>query len=385
MHGAGKEADAAGGNARDDVPDTGGDVILSADDHIDLRALLPSLLERYLPARYRQDGPRVRETAQGPVWVVGDEAIAAHTGGRVIASAITRAGLADDGMRTVIPERRLAVMDADGLRTSVIYGAPGLPIRDAALRGACIAAYNDWARDFNAASPERLCVLANLPSHAVDAAVAELKRVAMAGHRGVIFSVFEAGVPVHDPAWDALWAAAAEAGMPVSFHIGGGTKSIDLVRGSWRYGAFTAVAPMQLDEPLAGMLFSGALERHPGLRLVLAESGLGWLPYLLERMDMEHRVHGPKATDYCLRGEPSAIFRRQVFATFEDDPVGVAMIPRIGADNVMWASDYPHQDSTFPHSRKAIGEMFRGAEESLRRKVVGETAARLYGFSAATG
>lgn len=359
------------------------EAIISADDHIDLRALLPSLFERYLPQHCQEGSPRVQETPQGPMWVAGDEAIAPHTGGQVIPSAITRAGLPDDGLRSVIPERRLADMDADGLRASVIYGAPGLPIRDTKVRSACIAAYNDWALAFNAANPERLCVLANLPAHSVEAALAEFSRAVKMGHRGAIFSVFEAGVPVHDAAWDTLWAAAAEAGLPLSFHIGGGTKSIDLVRGSWRYGAFTAVAPMQLDEPLAGMLFSGALERHPGLRLVLAESGLGWLPYLIERMDMEHRVHGPKASDYRLGNEPSAIFRRQVFATFEDDPVGVAMIPQIGEGNVMWASDYPHQDSTFPHSRKAIAEMFRDADAALRRKVVGETAARLYGFHGA--
>ena len=97
------------------------------------------------------------------------------------------------------------------------------------------------------------------------------------------------------------------------------------------------------------MVFCGALERHPGFKLVLAESGVGWLPYFFARMDLEWRALRDKL-DYATKIPPSELFRRQVIATFEEEPLGAQFIPLLGADSCMWASDYPHTDSTFPNS-----------------------------------
>src|SRR5947209_10920761 len=166
-------------------------------------------------------------------------------------------------------------MDLDGLAASVIYGplALGLPINDPALQTACYGAWNDWAvEEFNASAPDRLCVLGFLPSHSPEAAATELERCAAAGHRGAILSVFD--LDLGDRAWDRLWSAAEETGLPISFHIKGGTSSNLSYRiGKWQSAAYASVLPLQLDEPLAIMLFSGALERHPRFKLVLAESG----------------------------------------------------------------------------------------------------------------
>ena len=132
-------------------------------------------------------------------------------------------------------------------------------------------------------------MLAFLPGHSPEAAAAELERSAALGHRGAIIGVFD--IDVGDPAWDRLWAAAEETGLPISFHIKGGTSSKLSYRvGKWQSAAFATLLPLQLDEPLATMVFCGALERHPGLKLVLAESGIGWLPYFLARMDDEWRA-----------------------------------------------------------------------------------------------
>jgi predicted TIM-barrel fold metal-dependent hydrolase len=138
--------------------------------------------------------------------------------------------------------------------------------------------------------------------------------------------------------------------------------------------------PLQLDEPLATMVFCGALERHPGLRLVLAESGVGWMPYFLARMDAEWRELGDKL-DYAPALAPSELFRRQVLATFEEEPLAEEFIPLLGADSCMWASDYPDTDSTFPESRRAIEESLGGLPEEDRRKVTATNCARLYGFA----
>jgi predicted TIM-barrel fold metal-dependent hydrolase len=164
-------------------------------------------------------------------------------------------------------------------------------------------------------------------------------------------------------------------------HLAGGLHSIKPTLNSWRQPAFVAVVPMQLDETLSGMIFSGTLEKRPRVKFVMGEAGLGWIPYVIERLDHELHKYGSKIADYKISSLPSEIFKRQVFTTYEDEGLGVELIPRIGADNVMWASDYPHGDSTWPHSRKALSEspLARHGSEVLR-KVTCETAARVYGI-----
>ncbi|GIW41733.1 MAG: amidohydrolase [Candidatus Binatia bacterium] len=356
-------------------------MLYSCDDHLDIWTLPKDLWQSRLPSRLRDRGPRVEER-DGYEWWVCDGDVLGPSGGKLLGdySAITRAGIEDDGFRASNPRLRLEDMDRDGIAASVIYGPSlfGLPIRDQELKAACLRAYNDWAEEFNAFAPERLCVLPVLPTHDPRAAVEELERVASRGHRGAIVSPFE--FPVGDPAWDCLWAAAEETGLPLSFHIGHGTSRVRAAYLSWEMAAFATVAPMQLDEALACMVFSGALERHPGARLVLAESGVGWLPYFVARMDQTAEKHVPKAQDYKLRSRPSEIFRRQVYATFEEEPLGPRLIPLVGAENCMWASDYPHPDSTFPNSGKAIEEAFAGLDAETIRKVTAENCARLYRF-----
>jgi predicted TIM-barrel fold metal-dependent hydrolase len=127
------------------------------------------------------------------------------------------------------------------------------------------------------------------------------------------------------------------------------------------------------------MVFSGGLERHPGLQLVLGESGLGWLPYFLARMDLEWRALKDKL-DYAPSLPPSELFRRQVMATFEEDELAKEVVPVIGADSCMWASDYPHTDSTFPRSRQAVADSLGSLTEADRSKITATNCARLYGF-----
>ena len=356
--------------------------LYSCDDHLDLWNLPRDLWEGRLPARLRERGPRVVEQG-GNAWWTCDGSVLGPFGMQMMKdySAIARAGIEDDGVRAATAPLRLADMDRDGIHASVIYGPNlfGLPIADAELHAAVLAGYNDWASDFNRYDPGRLSVLPVLPAHAPAAAIAELGRVARAGHRGVIISPFE--FRCSDREWEPFWDAAEETGLPVSFHIGRGTSQVRVAPRSWELAAFSAVGPMQLDEPLAMMTYSGVLERHPKLRLVLAESGIGWLPYFVHRMDAAADKHVPKAQDYRLRARPSELFRRQVYATFEEEPLGPELLPLLGPDNFMWASDYPHPDSTFPHSREAIAHAFRGLDRAFVEQVTATNCARLYGFA----
>ncbi len=134
-------------------------------------------------------------------------------------------------------------------------------------------------------------MLAFLPGHSPEAAAAELERSAALGHRGAIIGVFD--IDVGDPAWDRLWAAAEETGLPISFHIKGGTSSKLSYRiGKWQSAAFATLLPLQLDEPLATMVFCGALERHPGLHA--RARGVGHrLAAVLPR------AHGPRVGARC--------------------------------------------------------------------------------------
>ena len=361
--------------------------IYSCDDHLDLPAVPRGLWQSRLSRAQAERGPRVALRDGTPVWVCEDRVLgrSGSSGNTEVLkqlSAIVRAGIDDDGFRSGTPKLRLEDMDRDGVFASVIYGplAIGLPIRDPELERACHAAWNDWAvEEFNAVAPERLCVLAFLP-HAPEAAAAELLRCAGLGHRGAILDVFE--IDLADPAWDRLWSAAADTGLPISFHLKDGTSSPQLGyrRGKWQSAAFASVLPLQLDEPLALMIFSGALERHPGLRLVLAEAGIGWLPYFVARMDLEWR-NLREQLDYATEAPPSELFRNQVMVTFEEEALGAQLIPLVGADSCMWASDYPHTDSTFPHSRRAIEEALGSLSAEDRRKVTATNCARLYAFA----
>ncbi|MGH7894481.1 MAG: amidohydrolase family protein [Candidatus Binatia bacterium] len=359
--------------------------LYSCDDHLDLWNLPRDVWQDRLPARLRERGPRVVEQGGGAWWTCDGAVIGMYGLNSQMMkdySATSRVPeVEDDGLRPSNPKLRLEDMERDGVYASVIYGPNlfGLPIADQELKAACLAAYNDWATEFNRTEPARLSVLPVLPTHAPEAATAELERAAKHGHRGVIISPFE--FRCTDPEWTRFWDAAETTGLPVSFHIGQGTSQVRVAPGSWELAAFSAVGPMQLDEPLAMMVYSGVLERRPKLRLVLAESGIGWLPYFVHRMDAAAEKHVPKAQDYKLTTKPSEIFRRQVFATFEEEPLGPELLPLLGGDNFMWASDYPHPDSTYPHSREAIEHAFAGLDPSFVEQVTATNCKRLYGFT----
>ena len=351
----------------------------SSDDHIDMWSLPADLWSARLPAARREEGPRVVDRDGVATWVVGDEVLGQSgvptAGAR---SALSRAGLAEQWYRPSTPKLRLEDMDRDGVHASVIYGPAvlGLPIDDAEFKATCWAAWNDWTAEFNAYDPQRLTVLPVLPTHSPEAAASELERVAGMGHRGALMYCFE--FDPGDRAWDRLWSTAEATGLPISFHIGGGLAIPP--KDSWRAVSFTSIIAMQLSQPLVAMMFSGALERHPGMRLILAEGGLGWVPYVVNRMDALATKFKGLASDYEIRERPSDTFRRQVFVTFEEEHEGAIFVEMLGAENCMWASDYPHGDSTFPESRAAVVKSFGGLTEAACRQITADNCRALYGF-----
>ena len=142
-----------------------------------------------------------------------------------------------------------------------------------------------------------------------------------------------------------------------------------------------------MDEALAAVIFSGALERYPDLKIVLAETGIGWLPYMLERMDDTYQkfLDAPdfwrSHSKLALATAPSAYFRRQIWATFQTDHAGLRLLDTLGEDRVMWASDYPHADSTWPESKRAIEDNFKDIAPAARRRILCDNARQLYGLN----
>jgi predicted TIM-barrel fold metal-dependent hydrolase len=279
-------------------------------------------------------------------------------------------------------------MDTDGVDAEVLYfGGPVTQYpADPVLRRFIIETYNDWMVELSRAAPTRLIGLAHVPLIDIDEGRAELERIAKLGLRGFHVDPFpdeRGGKPLWDPAYEPFWALVAETRLPISFHIVGPRKQnvaetfLNPTPGVKE--TFIAVTPMSMNEIVSLLTFTGVLERHPKLRFVLVECGIGWIPYHLERMDKTFEKHR-FWTKSVITEKPSSYWYRQGAATFIEDLAGVALRDRVGVRNIMWSTDYPHSDSTWPKSREALAEHFRGVPEDERTLIASENAARLYGL-----
>jgi predicted TIM-barrel fold metal-dependent hydrolase len=363
--------------------------VISADDHIDLTYLPQDLWQKRLPAKHRDKGPRVEQGPTGPIWVREGKRWGFWGSKRPENQIIVydKAGLDEQPepgvWRAITPKYRLEDMDNEGVYAQVLYNFLDWSYEDQELKAAVAAAYNDWlAEAMCSVAPNRLIGLATLTGEG-ESSAKELRRAQKLGLRGGFLEIFTAPKPIFDPSWEPLWEAAEETGMPISVHTGGGSFSLTKIPSGmpWKLPSLAAVLGMQMDEVLTTMILSGVLERHPGLKFVLGESGIGWIPYVLERCEYEVRQYQAVAGGVPLKLSPQEVFRRQVYATFSDEKLGARLIPEIGVDNCMWAADYPHGDGSFPHSKEVRERMFGGADAAVRRKVLHDNAATLYSIN----
>ncbi|PWU24423.1 MAG: hypothetical protein C5B48_06440 [Candidatus Rokuibacteriota bacterium] len=369
--------------------------VMSADCHMDLFYLPPdAFTARMDAARWGNRIPHVVEKNGAKVWESAGQflspwgvygpGVTAGKRGRIL----VQEGFAAGRARASDPVQRRADQERDGIEAEVIYGILGVSrglfggdgVTDPELLGAVYHAYNQYIADFNSTAPNRYVGLGCLPNHDAETTVAELRHCAALGLKGATFVPWGSAMPVWHPMWEPMWTAAEELDLVITFHVfeGGATTVGRAVKESHpaSAGAWTTVAPAQLDEILCSVILAGVCERHPRLRLVLGESGIGWLPYMLERLDdtWEERL-----TDDCpLSLPPSGYFKRQIYATFQKDFHGVKAMAHIAPDNVMWGSDYPHRDGTWPFSQKAIEEQFRGMDASITRKMLWDNVRRVY-------
>jgi predicted TIM-barrel fold metal-dependent hydrolase len=220
----------------------------------------------------------------------------------------------------------------------------------------------------------------------------ELQRLAKQGLRHFNILASRATPPVYEAAWESLWDAAEEIGIPIGFHLAVETRragrdqpqqaSYPIVARATRFAE--SHPGYQLIDPIAGLIFAGVLDRHPKLKVVMAESGLAWIPNFIQAMDRllnRFRLGHESAGDVKLPDlMPSEYFPRQIWMTFQDDFYGIKMLNILPEDRVMWASDYPHPASTWPDSQKIIEQLMVGIPEAVQRKVLRENAIALYGL-----
>jgi len=377
---------------------------ISADDHIDLRWLPKDLWTARLPAKLRERGPRVIENEQGAYWTWEGQTFSPHgyytaAQGSGAMWAIERGGVMREGeLRPTTAALRLTDMDRDGAEASIMYGPTDpMPIADAELRRRCYEAYNDWLAEFAAANPERLIGVPQLSMDDPQAARDELERLAQRGGlRHVNLLASRANPPVYDEAWEPFWSLAEEVNVPIGFHLAVLVKKTRLdetnraaanlvVTTASRY----AQEPpgMQLLEPMTGLIFTGVLDRHPRLRIVMAEAGLVWVPSMIQGLDIWYqrtrdgrRLTGDRPIELP-KLLPSEYFHRQIWLSFVDDPLGVKMVGTVlDADKVMFGSDYPHPASTWPDSQKVIAECAQSVCAEVRQKIFRDNARALFGL-----
>lgn len=350
--------------------------LISADCHVTEPL---DLWTTRLPAGLRGRGPRLEWRGERACFVVEDEVVRKLP--PLAQGARARQGgvpffPADDG-----PAARLEALERDGVWAEVMY--PNLAffctfaIEDAALQVATCRVYNDWAAE-TFAGCERLAPVGLVPVRDVSAAVRELERLGSLGLRSALLPAHVDFRPYNDPAYEPLWQAAEGLAVPLAFHAGTGREQTP-ARGPGAAVVNYVVTVSGPMETVAYLCASGVLERHPGLRVGMVECGAGWLAWTLDAMDDAYREHHawvrPK-----LRDLPSAGFRRQGFVTFQRDPVGLANVERTGSRCLLWGSDYPHPEGTFPESRKVVAEQLEGVPADVAERVVFRNAAELYGF-----
>jgi len=353
--------------------------IVDADAHMDPPY---EMWKDYLPSHLAEMGPYVEE-GDDHDWIVfeGNK--------RPVRMIVNQAGKAGKDykefgkrseMRPVwLPETRLADMDTDGMDAAIMFGGGPLPTAHPELYIASYEAYNRWLWDFCSKAPKRLIPVGYLPMRDVDETIGMIKRLAQMGYRNINIPAFPqakdgpkiggfsaqaaalSGNPsgdrsYTDPEFDRLWQLVCDLDISLTMHLGGrvprfGDKDHflpDLVMSK------TAMA-----EPVAIMVYGCIFQRYPKLRLGIIESGVGWMSWMAEYMDRtwERQRYW---TGSKLEEKPSFYMDRQVYGSFIHDRVGILNRDIAGGKNIMWSSDYPHSETTFPHSLNVIDRDFDG-------------------------
>lgn len=367
--------------------------LISSDSHV----LEPSdLWSTRIDRHYRDRAPRLVNKGEYDVWLadssvqMGNLGIVGGAGVRFerpheLSHQASYAGLPRGGFD---PDARLIDLDRDGVGIEILHSTVTLhayKISDSGLVNAIFAAYNDWLAEFCASHPARLKGLAMLNIDDVEVGVAEFERCAKLGMIGAVIPVsLGPGRSYGEPAFDRLWAAARSLAMPLTLHVStarfSGVESIQQANAS----ILNLVnRDVEIRAAVADLILSGVVERFPELRLICSEYELSWAPHFLFRLDdyYNNRPLGRHGHRFADDQRPSDLFRRNFYISFQEDPYGLANLDAIGPHALMWGSDYPHTESTFPRSREILAGLLADVPEALHKPITADNTARVYGLS----
>jgi uncharacterized protein len=285
------------------------------------------------------------------------------------------------------PVERIKDQDVDHIAAEILYTTLGLSLfalDDADLQRACFAVYNDWIAEFASHSPNRLYPVALISLEDVAEGVRELQRASRRGLKGaMIWSSPPADKPYYSQLYDPFWRCAEELAMPLTLHVITDRKQGEGLKLSGAAAMFMNVMrPVhEIQQTLLSLVFYGVLDRFPRLKFVVAENDSGWVAHFMYRIDHMFEKFGAMTDERLLSMPPSEFIRRNVWVTFQDDLTGALTTSYFGEDNFMWASDFPHTDTTWPNSVNVVKKNFERIPEQVTHKVVFENAVKLYGMS----
>jgi predicted TIM-barrel fold metal-dependent hydrolase len=280
------------------------------------------------------------------------------------------------------PSARMADQARDGIAAEILYATVGMPLcghEDLEYRRACMEAYNRWLAEYCSHAPDRLYGCGQAAIADAEGGVEELEAIRAAGFVGVMMSGMPGTADYDDPAYDRLWAKAVELDLPLCFHILT-NKSYSGHRGPKINALLNVVRTVQ--DVIGMLIFSGVFDRHPGLKVVGVESDAGWAPHFAYRMDHIYKRHRFWNKTRELSLLPSEYFYDNVWLTFQDDWTAFSMLDLMDANQIMWANDFPHSDSTWPLSQQLLAEHTQGLTEHQQRRILRDNCIELYALDA---
>ena len=281
-----------------------------------------------------------------------------------------------------IPEEHVKDMDIDGIDIGVVYPTVGLllyVVPDGGLLSSVFSVYNDWVAEFCKPFPNRIKAIGMLNIDDVQEGVAELERSAKLGLIGAMIPAYPPdGRPYDSAEYEPLWAAAQDLEIPLSLHAATNRADKFAVDNT----KLSALINMDywVRMSVADMILSGVFDRYPRLQVGAVEYELSWAPHFLERMDYGYsqRPLGVKGYRFKENMLPSEFAHRNVFFGFQEDARGIKDRHIIGVDNILWGSDYPHQESTFPRSQEILEEILADCTDEEKAKICGGNTERIY-------
>jgi predicted TIM-barrel fold metal-dependent hydrolase len=370
--------------------------VVSVDDHVIEH---PRVWTDRLAAKHQELGPKIVELDGGAqAWSFEGKVMPTIGLNAVAGKEPKDFGLDPVRYEDMLPgcydlKARVADMDLDGIHVQMCFpsfpgfaGSTFLNAEDKELALACLQAWNDFILDeWCGGAPDRFIPMVMVPFWDVEASVAEVERTADKGAKAITFTEapHRIGLPsFHSDHWDPFFAAAQEADMPLCMHFG--TGGAPQVAPDANFAVMIALFGMNSQFTTVDLLFSPVFHKFPRLRVALSEGGIGWMPYVVERMEetwARHRFYTGVNQDK----RPAELFRDHIFGCFITDQTGIEVRDLIGVGNLMFEGDYPHSDSNFPASRKKLAEALADVPDADARAIAEDNARRVFNFPRTEG